>query len=104
MPSNDAIIKLILELDAEAETDGKSNAQLATMLSELKAAAADKAAADKAAAAPKKPVYYVAPRKALTSKRGILSGDTADEVKPEYLAGGQEALDDFVKSGHILKG
>lgn len=52
----------------------------------------------------KKPPFYVAPGKALTSKKGILSGDTSDEVKAEYLPGGKEALDSFVKSGHVLKG
>lgn len=52
----------------------------------------------------KKPPFYVAPGKALTSKKGILSGDTSDEVKAEYLPGGKEALDRFVKSGHVLKG
>ncbi len=52
----------------------------------------------------KKPPYYVAPGKSLTSLKGILSGDTADEVKAEYLAGGKEAVDAFVKSGHVLKG
>lgn len=52
----------------------------------------------------KKPAFYVAPRCAITSKKGILSGDTEDEVKAEFLAGGQSALDAFVKSGHVLKG
>lgn len=53
---------------------------------------------------PKKPPFYVAPRKSLTSKKGILSGDTEDEVKAEYLAGGNDALQAFIKSGHVLKG
>ena len=52
----------------------------------------------------KKPPFYVAPRKSLTSKRGILSGDTSDEVKAEYLSGGSVALAAFVKSGHVIKG
>lgn len=49
------------------------------------------------------PPYYVAPRCALTTKRGILSGDTADEVREEDLVGGAEAMKAFLKSGHILK-
>ena len=52
----------------------------------------------------KKPPFYVAPRKALTSKKGILSGDTEDEVKAEYLSGGESALKAFIESGHVLKG
>lgn len=51
-----------------------------------------------------KPPFYVAPGKSLTSKKGILSGDNEAEVKAEYFAGGKEALDAFVKSGHVLKG
>lgn len=46
--------------------------------------------------------YYIADGKALTSKRGIL--DAGNEVKVEYLPGGEETLNKFVKSGHIVKG
>ena len=63
-----------------------------------------KATAAKEKAAAKKPPFYVAPGKAITSKKGILSGDTSDEVKAEYLEGGKDALAAFVESGHILKG
>lgn len=52
----------------------------------------------------KKPPFYVAPRKSITSKKGILSGDTEDEVRAKYLVGGEDALKAFIKSGHILKG
>ncbi|MCH9837692.1 hypothetical protein K0U83_18665 [bacterium] len=112
MPSNK---ELITEIDALAsalgldiETDGLKNDQLAALVSDLKAkktdaetdTAADTAPARKAG----KPEYYVAPRCAITSKRGILSGDTEDEVKAEYLAGGAEALKAFVSAGKILKG
>lgn len=129
MPSNADLIKAASELAAElteklgepveVATEGLSNAQLNELVSGLRAqlkdaepqdpaaeAAEAKAAvqAAKAAEAKKKPPYYMAPRKSLTSKRGILSGDTEDEVKAEYLAGGQAALDAFVASGHVLKG
>ena len=39
--------------------------------------------------------------KAITSKRGILAD--GDEIKAEDLAGGTEALEAFVKSGHVGK-
>lgn len=73
---------------------------------ELVVEAEDKATARKTSdpEPKKKPPFYVAPRKAITSKKGILSGDRADEVKAEYLAGGDEALKAFIKSGHVVKG
>lgn len=50
----------------------------------------------------KKPLFSVSKGKAVTSKRGILSD--GDEIKADDLAGGKEALDAFVKSGHVAKG
>lgn len=47
------------------------------------------------------PVYYLGKKKAVTTKRGILSD--GDEIKAEYLSGGKKALDAFVKSGHVVK-
>jgi len=130
MPSNKELTAeaeaLAAELDLTVETEGLKNDQLADLVSDLKAKktdadtdtgaddAEDKATAEAQARAAarkagkpaqtKKPEYYVAPRKSLTSKKGILSGDTEDEVKAEYLAGGNDALQAFVKSGHVLKG
>ena len=45
--------------------------------------------------------YFVSSGVALTSKRGILSGGA--EIKPEDLAGGKDALDVFIKTGHVVK-
>lgn len=130
MPSNKDLTAeaeaLANELGLEVTTDGLKNDQLAELVSDLKAKktdadtntpaddAEDKATAEAAAKAAArkagkaqpapKPAYYVAPRKSITSKKGILSGDTEDEVKAEYLAGGDVALQAFVKSGHVLKG
>ncbi len=130
MPSNKELTAeaeaLAAGLDLTVETEGLKNEQLADLVSDLKAkktdaendTAADEAedkvtaetlakAAQRKAGKPaptKKPPFYVSPRKSLTSKKGILSGDTEDEVKAEYLAGGEDALKAFVKSGHILKG
>lgn len=123
MASNKDLIasanELAAELDLKITTDSLNNEQLSALVSDLKAKKKDadndtqaddaedaKKAARKAGKTPtaKKPPFYLAPRKSITSKRGILSGDTADEVKAEYLEGGQKALDAFIESGHILKG
>lgn len=125
MPSNAelkaSIEELTAELGVETVTDGLTNAQLADKLSDLRDAKAKRAAApapDAQAAADAaaqaldalmapvvtaKPPYYMAPGKAVTSKAGILSGDTADEVKAEYFEGGDETLQALVESGHVLK-
>ena len=130
MPSNKDLtaeaLMLAVALGLEIQTEGLKNDELAELVSDLKAKQTDadtdtaaddaedkvtaeaqaRAAARKAGkpAPTKKPEYYVAPRKSLTSKKGILSGDTEDEVKAEYLAGGNDALQAFVESGHVLKG
>lgn len=125
MPSNAelkaSIEEISAELGVETVTDGLTNAQLADKLSDLRdektkradAPAPDTQAALDAAAqaldalmAPvvaAKPPYYMAPGKAVTSKAGILSGDTADEVKAEYFEGGDETLQALVESGYVLK-
>ena len=124
MPSNKDLVKSIADISAELEkdapeTEGKNNGELANILSELKAekkeadkdltpGAAAKAAAeakekaDEAKAEPsEKPPFFVMPGKCLTSKRGLLAD--GDEIKADDLAGGKEALDAFVKSGHVGK-
>ena len=133
MPSNPDLIIAITE-QAEAKgvdvpaTDGKNNVELTAILKELKkpvapkapgteadakakaeADAKAKAEADAAAESAKikvevkkLPPYYMANGKALTTKKGILAD--GDEIKPEYLAGGKDAIEKFVKTGHILKG
>lgn len=133
MPSNADIIKSIAEVSKEIgqdapKTEGKNNAELADILSGLKAEKkkADdakeraeleaKAEKDAAAAAllakkdneakepeaPKKPPFYVCEGKAVTTKRGIRADGA--EITADDLAGGKEALDAFVKSGHVAKG
>lgn len=122
MPSNAELIKeadeLAAKLGTPVETKDLSNDKLVDLVRDLRAKVTDaetqtQADNDKARKAArmenkvkkeKKPPFYVAPGKSLTSKKGILSGDTSDEVKAEYLRGGKEALDAFVKSGHVLKG
>ena len=67
-----------------------------------KAKQAEKEAAEKAQAEKdKKPPYYMAEGKAVTSLKGILGHPT--EVKAEYFTGGQKRLDELVDSGHVVK-
>lgn len=126
-----AIADISAELEKEApDTEGKNNGELANILSALKAEkkeadkddtpdAAAKAAAqakedtkakkDEEAKAAKKPPFYVKPGKCLTSKRGMIATERDAEIKDyaeikaEDLAGGKEALEAFVKSGHVAK-
>ena len=100
------LIAAIVVLDAAAATEGLTNAELETLLDVLESAAdaAAEAAAADAAAADARPDYYVAPGRSITSKRGILSGDVEAEITADDLAGGTDALDAFVKSGHVLRG
>lgn len=131
MPSNAELIEeigtLAAKLDlSDVKTDGLKNAELAALLSDLRAkdidakkdTAADTAgkideateAADTAKRArvsgdaepAKKPPFYVAPGKAITSLKGILSGDTADEVRAEYFAD-EKSLDALVAAGYVVK-
>lgn len=126
MPSNAELKASIDAVSAELEvvtnTDGLNNAQLADTLSDLrdeKAKRAETPAPDAQAAADAldalmapiaqapavvaKPPYYMAPGKAVTSKAGILDGDTADEVKAEYFEGGDKTLQTLVVDGYVLK-
>ena len=127
MASNKVLISqavaIALALNIEAVTEGLNNADLSALVKDLKAKATeagvtipagpadDKKAEDKekskakqkakATKVEKKPPFYVMKGKAITSKRGILAD--GDEIKAGDLAGGQEALDDFVETGHIGK-
>ena len=114
MASNAKITQDIKKLDPSASTEGLTNAELKALLSKLKAAPAPApeaapaaaAAAETPAPAPetevvKKAGFHVMAGKAITSKRGILAD--GDEIKAEDLAGGKEALEAFVKSGHVGK-
>jgi hypothetical protein len=98
MASNKELIKAIADCVASnssdaPETDGKNNAELSEMLKELKVLQQ----------ADKVPVldYVVNAGKAITSKRGILAD--GDEIEAKDLAGGDDALQAFVVSGHVKK-
>lgn len=65
MASNVELAASIAALDESAVTDGLNNAQLTSLLKDLKAKADEEAAA-------KAKVLRVAPGKSITSKRGII--------------------------------
>lgn len=104
MPSNKDLIKqalaLAVALSLVIETDGLSNEKLAALVSDLKAKKKDADTVTQADTAPKV-AYSIAKGRAITSRRGILAD--GDEIKENDLAGGQKALDAFVKSGHVVK-
>lgn len=50
----------------------------------------------------KLPAFYVKMGKAITTKKGIIADES--EIKPEWLAGGEKALKDFIEKGFIGKG
>jgi len=50
----------------------------------------------------KRPPFYIAENKSITSKKGTLN--EGDEVKAEYLGGGKQSLDAHIKAGNVLKG
>jgi len=115
MPSNNEL-KASIKTEAEAKgvdvpvTEGKNNAELADILKGLKLSVpstdADKEAADKEAAdkeaAKKRPPFYIAENKSVTSRKGTLN--EGDEIKAEYLGGGKQSLDAHIKAGNVLKG
>jgi hypothetical protein len=90
-------VSVALALDAP-ETDEKTNAELSEMLKELKVLEQAKTNSDSDEDAPD---YVVNAGKAITSKRGILAD--GDEIEAKDLAGGDDALQAFVVSGHIKK-
>jgi len=79
--------------EAAAEEDSAVAAQLAReQAAEAKAGAPE----------PELPEFYVPAGKAITTKRGILADN--EEITAADLPGGREALNAFVKSGHVAKG
>ena len=110
MPSKKDLIKQAEELaeklgEDTPKTDGLKNDDLVALVSGLgeKAKATTEGADDaaKAKAAKKKPPFYVCEGRAVTSKRGILAD--GDKIKADDLAGGKEALEAFIKSGHVAQ-
>lgn len=126
MASNADLTKQATEIAAELEiaitTDGLSNKDLATLVTDLKAKKKDadtvtqadddlnitqdelpsgKKPEELAGEAQALPDFYVKEGKAITSKRGML--EAFDEIKASDLGGGEKALKALIESGHIGK-
>lgn len=120
MPSNEIYIEqingLAAKLEKTVETEDLNNAQLGQMVKDLRAevkeriddAAAVAAAAEKDAGkvaeaeAPKEALgLRVAPGKAITSKRGIVSD--GEPVSPDIFEGGQGTVESLVKRGFLVR-
>ena len=99
MATNKDMIADILKLDENATTEGLNNAQLTKLLKELNADEGELLLPDveKVKVAP----YSIAQGKAVTCKKGML--EHGDEIKAEYLGGGQDALDLLVNSKVVVK-
>ncbi len=102
MATNKELTESILKLDADAETYGLNNKALAKLLKQLNSVKADD---DELSVADVEEVkahpYSIAEGKSVTCKKGILSH--GDEIKADYLGGGQDALDALVKSKVVVK-
>ena len=104
-----AIATICAERDVKTpELEGLNNSQLSTVLKDLKMqqplAEAPPTEAPPTEAPPteapkEKAKYVVMQRKAITTKRGILS--EGEEIKADDLSGGAVAFKAFVKSKHI---
>ena len=90
MASNKQLIDDILLIKPDALTEGLKSDDLAAMLKDLRAKAAE--------AKPRE--YKIAAGKSVTSKKGILGPGVA--VKPEYFPLGQETIDTLIDKGFIV--
>ena len=67
----------------------------------VRTSAESKPAESKPAVESKASGYVVAPRRSITSRRGLI--DAGEEVRAEDFAGGSERLDELVKAGAVVK-
>ncbi len=96
-----AKVEAEVKAKADAEAKAKKNAtDPMAAANEAMSAKAD-ATAKKAKTKKKRPPFYVAQGKSVTSKKGILAED--EEIKAEYLAGGQDSLDALVESDTVVE-
>lgn len=112
MPSNKSLIERVVSLSEQlgisvVNTSNLKNSELVALVSDLKIKIKDTEVGpapveDTGVGPAPEPTFYVPEGRAITSKRGILADGA--EVKAEYFPGGQETLDNLVKSGHIKKG
>lgn len=95
------------ELETDVDTSELTKADLEEKIATMKEMVKDKKKAEVEAAKEreddgKKPPFYIADGKSLTSRRGVLAPGA--EIKAADLAGGQPAIDEHVKNGFICKG
>lgn len=99
---------LAAELNKTINTDDLKHEELVDLVTDLKAKKKDADTITQADDAPdaddedtfeEVPPFTVADGKAITSMRGILA--EGDEVKAEYLTGGQESLEALVDAKHV---
>ena len=114
MATKDQLKEKIKRLDANVETADLDHAELTALLAKLedeqelaiqaqakaKLEAEDKKQEGEPAPAAKPP-YFMLQGKALTTKKGIKCN--GDEIKPEWVNGGKDTLELFVKKGFIGK-
>ncbi len=98
MPSNKAMITDIIELDADANTDGLNNADLAALLKKLREARELEAPVVKTAGT------TVAPGKSITTRRGLL--DAGSPICAQDLAdgeAGEKSLAEHIRNGAVVE-
>ena len=84
----------------EANTEqGKESAQQASKAAPKKGAPKKPESTEKVKK--KKPPFYVAPGRSVTALTGILSD--GDEVRPEFLPGGEKTLSGLVRRELVIK-
>lgn len=104
------LISEIEALNPEINTNGLNVKELENILSELKNQSEPETQEDPETqdfqegqedSKPKKGDWVLAKDRAVTSRRGIISGGQSVEAKD--LEGGDQAFEDFKKSGHIVR-
>ena len=115
MPSNKELKESIVAITVEAGVDtpvlsGKSNDELTIMLQKLTTPAPPEpeveAPPEPEVEAPPEPEveafpYSIAPGKSVTCKKGVLAD--GDEMKVEFIHGGQDSLDKLIKRKYVIK-
>jgi|AntRauTorckE5430_2_1112549.scaffolds.fasta_scaffold00317_12 hypothetical protein len=96
-----AIATICAQLKMETpETKDLNNSQLSSLLKDFKAKQAEEAPGEtEPEEAPEETGFKVMPRKAITTKRGIIAA--GEKIEAKDLSGGEVAFKAFIKSKHI---
>lgn len=98
MATKDQLITDIIALDSDARTDGLTHAELTILLAKLNDADDAQAPAVPTVLAA---TYTVAAGHAVTCKKGTLN--EGDEIKAEYLGGGEDSLTALIDNEVVIK-